>query len=63
MKRDSVFDVPCECDRCEEEKLYFTCKGCLGNTPYCQGQDDYYYEYCTSCWYQLTHDLTTVVIH
>ena len=32
------------CARCEEENLYFTCKGCLGNTPYCQGQDDDYYQ-------------------
>ena len=55
MKLDSVFDLPyssipsrdCECNLCEPD-MNFKCKGCLlENLPYCLGQGDEYYEYCT----------------
>ena len=62
MKGDSVFTLPCECDRCEEEGNYFSCEGCLADAPYCLGQDDDYFDYCTPCWWQLSNDLVTVVI-
>ena len=61
-ERDSVFDLPCECNLCEPEQSFW-CKGCrLENVPYCLGQDDDYFDYCTPCWYQLTHNLITVVV-
>ena len=62
MKIDSVFTLLCECDRCEEEGNCFSCKGCLADAPFCLGQADNYFDYCTPCWYQLTEDLVTVVV-
>ena len=55
-------NIKCECGNCHEEALYFECPGCLNTVGYCMGQDDDYYEFCTDCWYQLSHDLITVVI-
>ena len=56
-------NIKCECGKCHEEALYFECPGCLQTVGYCQGQDDDYYEFCTDCWYQLSHELVTVVIN
>ena len=55
-------NIKCECGNCHEEALYFECPGCLQTVGYCMGQDDDYFEYCTDCWWQLSHDLVTVVI-
>lgn len=55
-------NIKCECNNCHAEALYFECPGCLQTEGYCMGQDDNYYEYCTDCWYRLSHDLVTVVI-
>ncbi|MCC0177817.1 hypothetical protein I4641_12595 [Waterburya agarophytonicola K14] len=55
-------NIKCECGNCHEEALYFECPGCLSTVGYCMGQDDYYYEFCTLCYWQLSQDLITVVI-
>lgn len=56
-------DLPCECETCAEEGDFFECPGCLRSTiPYCQGGSDEYSDYCTPCWYEITYNLSTVVI-
>lgn len=51
-KLNSIFDPPCECNLCEPD-MVFECPGCLRDTvPYCQGQDDDYYDYCTPCFWE-----------
>jgi hypothetical protein len=61
-KLNSIFDPPCECNLCEPD-MVFECPGCLRDTvPYCQGQDDDYYDYCTPCFWELSNNLVTVVI-
>jgi hypothetical protein len=62
MKVDSIFYLQCECGYCKKERNYFSCKGCQADAPYCLGQDDDYFDYCTPCWYQLSEDLVTVVV-
>lgn len=67
-KQDSVFDLPCECNLCEPD-MAFQCAGCLAEAhlrrveaPYCQGNGDRYFDYCTPCFWQLSENLVTVVI-
>ena len=62
QERTHPNDIKCECNNCHEEDLFFQCPGCLQTVGYCLGQDDDYYEFCTYCWWQLSENLTTVVI-
>lgn len=56
-------NIKCECGNCHKEALYFKCPGCQPSIGYCLGGSDEYQDYCDDCWYQLTHDLLTVVIN
>lgn len=64
MEKIKFITNSCECGFCIEEELFFECPGCLRDKiPYCQGgSEKLYWEYCNSCWYQLSQNLTTVVI-
>ncbi len=46
--------IPCQCkpdyvERCDRDKLYFTCELCLRIVPFCFGSADDFADYCDDC--------------
>lgn len=54
--------VECFCNTCSSENNYYKCAGCERIVPYCFGCADAWYYYCDDCAYELSQNLTTVVI-